>query len=140
MKIQMLLAAVLLITACKKEHLDISSGDCFAVEALLDSRNADVGCGNTADFEEKTLCLSGTLEEGSALHHFVLRDTKHSGSWIEVQLDSVIASEVAELVRNNAGKTATVKGIIHGFDKPQNLKCRRGYFQQMSAVNDLEIE
>ena len=132
---------ILLVGAgCKKDLLDIDSGICFSVNDLLDSRNADVACGKAADFEGKSLCLEGTLEEeadSGLSRKFFLRD---ASQFIEVQVDSSIAAEVLALVKANEGKSATVKGIMTGFDKPQNLKCRRGFVQHLSDMEDLEIQ
>ncbi len=131
---------MLLAVGCKKDLLDIDAGTCFSVRDLLDSRNADVPCGNAADFEGKDLCLTGTIEEETGMgpsHVFFLHDASR---FIEIQIDSTIAAEVIALVKVNGGRSANVKGVLTGFDKPQNLKCRRGFVQHLSDIEDLEIQ
>lgn len=130
---------ILLAAGCKKELLDIDAGICFSVKDLLNSRNADVACGNAADFEGKVLCLTGTLdaENGMGLpQNFFLHDESRS---LEIQIDSTIAASVIALVTVNRGRFATVKGVLTGFDKPQNFNCRRGFVQHLSDIEDLEI-
>jgi hypothetical protein len=133
---------LLCFSACKKEMLDIRSGACFTVEDLLESRNADVPCGKTADFEGLSLCLEGNLESGGPGGNprlFFLRDAHDEERVMTVVVDSLLSAEVLERVHNNAGHKATVKGAMSGFDQPRNFKCTRGYEQHLSSIADLEI-
>lgn len=141
MKQMIFAASVLLLgVGCKKDLIDFEPGVCYEVQTLLDSRNADVPCGKTADFEGKKLCLTGTLEDNGNSTSFTLRDAQHSSNSIEIQVDSLLVVEILAKVKAHEHKMATVRGIMTGFDKPQNFKCRRGFAQQLSDVEDLEIQ
>lgn len=141
MKQMIFAASVLLLgVGCKKDLIDFEPGVCYEVQTLLNARNAEVPCGKIADFEGKKLCLTGTLEDNGNSTSFTLRDAQHSSHAIEIQVDSLLANEVLAMVKANVSKMATVRGIMTGFDRPQNFKCRRGFAQQLSEVEDLEIQ
>jgi len=140
--LQVILPSLLLLSmaACKKETIDIHSGACFGISELLNSKNVQVKCGQTADFEGLSLCLAGVLEPSPESGKFFLLDQDHDSQWITVSLDSTISAAVQQFVQSNEGKTATVRGVLSGFDKPQNFQCVRGFEQHLSSITDIALE
>lgn len=132
-----------IISSCK-ESIDIQSDTCYSVQQLLDSKNADVGCDEMADFEGNALCLTGVLEVSNdphapVLNFFLLDSTDHNRA-VEIRLDSALAAEVIPLVQANRGKTAQAKGLMSGHSQPGNPDCRRTFSLALANAADLEVE
>ena len=138
------LLSLALFSSCK-ERIDINDADtCYPVQRLLDSKNADVGCDQTADFEGHALCLTGVLEVSNDPHalplNFFLLDSADNNRAVEIRLDSSLAAEMIPLVRANRGKQAAAKGLMAGAGQPGNPDCVRSFSLTLAAAADLAIE
>jgi len=138
-----LLILLVVFSSCK-ERIDIQSDTCYSIQRLLDSKNANVGCDEAADFEGNELCLTGVLEASNDPHalalNFYLLDSSDPNRAVEVRLDSFVASEVIPLVKANRGKTATARGVISGHSQPGNPDCRRVFSLTLADAADLEVK
>lgn len=141
-RLLLLLLGVITLASCRKE-LNVDEETCFGVRELLHSKNANVKCGERADFENKVICLDGWVEAELEIRNtlqFKLRDVDDQNAEITVTLDSAIADQVANLIRVHGSSRAKVTGVISGFDMPMNLKCKRGFLQHLDTVQDLRFE
>ena len=142
-KIFMLLSLLLLLLfGCKKE-LDFEADIYYHVKEFLLSKNCQTKCNIPAVAEGKTIKLQGFIDDFHVmedLNNFQLFDKNNDNYSISVSVDSLISAAVFNKIRNSKTKNARIKGVVHGFDKPTNFTCERGFSIELKYESDFTIE